>query len=69
MSFVPAKNKAEAVARISSLTSSGPETLGPGSTERKSVLINLARGLGVAINDSATKHELGAGIARYLDAP
>lgn len=69
MSFVPAKNKAEAVARISSLTSSGPETLGPGSTERKSVLVNLARGLGVPFHESETKHELGASIARSIGAP
>ena len=39
MEFVPARNKLEAVARISNLTNSGPETLGPGSKEHKSVVL------------------------------
>lgn len=39
-----AKTKLEAVNRISALTRSGPQTLGPGSKERKSVLENLWRG-------------------------
>ena len=64
--FVPATNKQEAVARISSLTNSGPEELGPGSTERKSVLINLSNSLKLGIDTSCTKHELGARIAERL---
>ena len=49
MEFVPARNKLEVVARISNLTNSGPETLGPGSKEHKSVVLNLARGMGLAL--------------------
>ena len=40
--LVPACNKAEAVTRLSALTGSAPERLGPGSKERKSLLVNLA---------------------------
>jgi hypothetical protein len=66
MEFVPARNKLEAVARISSLTNSGPETLGPGSKERKSVLTNLAKGLNLEVDESDSKHELAAKIAQKL---
>lgn len=66
MEFIPAKNKLEAVARISSLTNSGPETLGPGSKERKSVVLNLARGLDLNIDESYTKQEIAAYIAEKL---
>jgi hypothetical protein len=65
--FAPAKNKLEAVARISALTGSGPEFLGPGSKERKSVFLNLARGLGIATIGDETKQELGSLIARNLN--
>ena len=64
--FVPARNKLEAVARISALTSSGPEYLGPGSKERKTVLVNLATGLEIEIDGGETKQELGSLIARKL---
>jgi hypothetical protein len=66
MEFVPARNKLEAVARISNLTNSGPETLGPGSKERKSVLTNLAQGLNLKLDDSDSKQELAAKIAQNL---
>lgn len=66
MEFVPARNKLEAVARISNLTNSGPETLGPGSKERKSVLTNLARGLNFDVDESDSKQELAAKIAQRL---
>ncbi len=66
MEFIPAKNKLEAVARISALTGSGPEYLGPGSKERKSVFSNLATGLKIATQGNETKQELGALIARSL---
>jgi hypothetical protein len=66
MEFLEAQNKLEAVARISNLTNSGPETLGPGSKEHKSVLINLARGLGLKVDDRATKQELGRYIVESL---
>ena len=66
MLFIPADNKLEAVARISRLTNSGPETLGPGSKERKSVVFNLANGLGVEIDISDTKQEIARSIASFL---
>lgn len=66
MEFIPAKNKLEVVARISKLTNSGPETLGPGSKERKSVVLNLAKGLDLKIDDSYTKQEIAAYIAEKL---
>lgn len=58
MEFEPAKNKLEAVARISFLTNSGPEVLGPGSKERKSVFINLAKGMQIPFSESDTKQEI-----------
>jgi hypothetical protein len=64
--FIPARNKLEVVARISTLTDSGPETLGPGSKEKKSVVINLAKGLGVPIVTSETKSGTAREIARFL---
>lgn len=61
-----AKTKFEAVNKISMLTGSGPETLGPGSKERKSVLINLHRGLGLGDATGHSKIELGGKIAARL---
>ena len=58
MEFVPARNKLEVVARISNLTNSGPETLGPGSKEHKSVVLNLARGMGLPASENETKQGL-----------
>ena len=69
MQFVPAPNKLEAVCRISELTQSGPEVLGPGSKEHKSVLINLAIGLGIPFSHEFTKQQLAAHIARALGRP
>lgn len=66
MSFVAAKNKLEVVARISALTNSGPEALGPGSKERKSVVENLAKGLKVSIEDRDTKQDIARKIALKL---
>lgn len=66
MEFIPARNKLEAVARISNLTDSGSETLGPGSKERKSVVLNLARSLELNIDESYTKQEIAAYIAQKL---
>jgi hypothetical protein len=65
--FVPSLSKLEAVARISALTHSPPETLGPGSKERKSVLVNLANGLGLTVDTDASKPELAAQIALALN--
>lgn len=67
--FVPARSKLEAVNRISALTRSGPQELGPGSKERKSVLTDLAAGLGLPVNVLASKVDLGAALARGLDVP
>lgn len=64
--FIPAGNKLEAVARISQLTDSGPETLGPGSKERRSVLENLAKGLGISPENFQSKQDLAAGISKKL---
>ena len=64
--FVPAGNKLEAVTRLSALTGAPPETLGPGSKERKSLLVNCSRRLGLDVDESATKPELAESIARQL---
>lgn len=64
MEFVPASNKLEVVARISNLTSSGPEVLGPGSKEHKSVVWNLAKGMGLEAKDSDSKQVLAARIVQ-----
>lgn len=66
MPFTPATNKLDAVIRISALTNSGPESLGPGSKEHKSVLINLAIGLGIPFSHEFTKQQLAAHIAVKL---
>jgi hypothetical protein len=67
MEFVPARNKLEAVARISQLSRSGPETLGPGSKERKSVVVNLAKALSLKIDETYTKQEIASYIAGKLN--
>lgn len=66
--FLPAASKAEAVARLYALAGAPPEPLGPGSTEKKSVLLALARSLDVPVDDRAAKPELGAHVARALGA-
>ncbi len=68
MDFLPARNKLEAVVRISNLTNSGPEVLGPGSKERKSVFVNLALGLQIAFEESETKQSLAKLIAEKIGA-
>lgn len=67
--FFPARGKLEAVNRISALTHSGPEKLGPGSKERKSVLANLAEKLGLDVQASRSKIDLGSAIAAHLGVP
>lgn len=64
--FVPARSKIEAVNRISALTGSGPEILGPGSKERKTVLVNVANGLRLPVDTGLNKVELGRAIAEAL---
>lgn len=61
--FRPAQSKIEAVNRISALTRSGPQDLGPGAKERKSVLVNLARALFQDVDTSLSKTDLGAALA------
>jgi hypothetical protein len=68
--FQPAVSKIEVVTRISALTQSGPEWLGPGSKEHKSVLINLATKLLPDLRqDGLTKTQLGGAIAQRLGVP
>ena len=62
----PSRSKLEAVLRMSALTRRPPETLGPGSKERKSVLVNLAGDLGLVVDPSRSKPELGLQIATAL---
>jgi hypothetical protein len=66
--FQPAGSKIEAVTRISRLTESPAEWLGPGSKEHKSVLVNLADRLlpGVAL-DRSSKTRMARDIAHRLD--
>lgn len=66
--FLPASSKLEAVTRLSSLSGSPPETLGPGSKERKSVLVNLATAFAPDIETGADKPEVGRQIAVALGA-
>lgn len=66
--FLPAGSKAEAVARLYALAGAAPEPLGPGSTEKKSVLVALARSLNLPVSTGATKPTLGGHIARALGA-
>lgn len=67
--FEPAQSKIEAVNRISALTNSGPEWLGPGSKEHKRVLINLANSLAPHLDTRLSKTKLGAALADEFDAP
>ena len=67
--FQPANSKIEAVNRISALTNSGPERLGPGSKEHKRVLINLAHALAPQINTQLSKSKLGAALSAEFGAP
>ncbi|MFW2512226.1 hypothetical protein ACNI3K_00425 [Demequina sp. SO4-13] len=64
--FTPARSKLEAVNRISSLTRSGPEELGPGGKERKSVLTNLVVGADLHVDRTLSKVDLGQAVADAL---
>ncbi|MDO4242833.1 MAG: hypothetical protein Q4C85_03595 [Actinomyces sp.] len=64
--FTPARDKLEAVRRISALTAAGPQDLGPGSKERKSVLVNLVRDLDLGLDTRMSKTKLGGAIASLL---
>ena len=67
--FAPARDKLEAVRRISSITGGRPQDLGPGSKERKSVLPDLVQNLGLPIDPALRKDELAGRIARHLGMP
>lgn len=64
--FKPARDKLEAVRRISSLTGAGPQGLGPGSKERKSVLTSLVRDLDLRLDTRLSKTRLAGSIAATL---
>jgi hypothetical protein len=66
--FVPARSKIEAVNRISTLTGSGAERLGPGGKEHKRVLVNLVNGMRLDV-PITTKHGTAAALAREFHAP
>lgn len=66
--FIAAGGKLEAVNRLSRAAGGGEESLGPGSKERKSVLITLAKALGVAESShELNKHALAGALADALD--
>lgn len=67
--FVPARDKLEAVRRISSTTGGCPQDLGPGSKERKSVLTDLVDNLGLPLDSRLTKTKLAGAIAEALNMP
>lgn len=67
--FLPAPSKIEAVNRISALTNSGSEWLGPGSKEHKSVLVNLAASLEPHLDQGLSKHRLSAALADEFAVP
>ena len=67
--FAPARDKLEAVRRISSITGGRPQDLGPGSKERKSVLTDLVDNLGLPLDSRLTKTKLAEAIAATLDMP
>lgn len=67
MGFLAARSKLEAVTRISAVADAPPETLGPGSKERKSVLVNLANNLALEVDVAADKPELGRQISLKFD--
>ena len=59
-------SKQELVQAISDLTNSGVQTVGPGSKEHKSVLINLANGVGLRIKAGQTKQDLASSLAKFF---
>lgn len=66
--FVPALDKLEAVNRLSRAAGGGGESLGPGSKERKSVLVTLSRALALGPDvESRSKPDLAGLAAAALD--
>lgn len=67
--FTPARDKLEAVRRISSLCGGRPQELGPGSKERKSVLTDLVTNLDLPIDTSLAKDRLAGAISQHFGIP
>ncbi|MFD6727466.1 hypothetical protein ACFWB5_02430 [Corynebacterium xerosis] len=67
--FQDAKRKKEAVRRISILTGQPDRGIGPGSTERKDSLIDIARHFDFEIDHRLSKPEYGAKLAEWLGVP
>ena len=67
--FRPAQSKQEALDRITNLTGAPAETLGPGSKEHKSLLVNLAAAVALDMDANAfSKTSLAKEIAEHLGA-
>lgn len=62
----PAKTKLEAVQRISAISASGSQSLGPGSKERKSVLTNLGEYFNFNISPSLSKIDYFISLVNHL---
>ena len=65
-SFLPAKSKLEAVARLYAAAQAPAEPLGPGSKEKKSVLTKTAKRLSLDVDESAPKDVLARQILEAL---
>lgn len=63
----PAKTKLEAVQRLSAISASGSQSLGPGSKERKSVLTNLGDYFNFNISHSLSKIDYFISLVNHLD--
>ena len=66
--FVPARSKLEAVARLYAAAQAPAEPLGPGSKEKKSVLIRTADRLSLPVDTTAPKNVLARQILQALHA-
>ena len=62
----PARNKLEAVTRLGRLCGIREQSLGPGSKERKSVLVDLATALRLEVDADLPKPQLGGQLAERL---
>src|SRR5687768_1551480 len=69
MDLIAARSKLEAVTRISSIAGASPESLGPGSKERKSVLVNAARSLDLRVDPSKDKIDVAEQICASQSIP
>lgn len=67
--FAPATGKSDAVARLAAVTGAVDAGLGPGSKERRAMFLELAVGLGVAVNWAGSKPEICQQLADHFDMP